>query len=53
MHMYIAIIQSNLYLAITLGEWQRDRSIQGNHLIQVAQNTLKEGGRHFIYHMHH
>ena len=33
------ILQSNLYLAVTLGEWLSDRLIQVDCLIQVEQNT--------------
>ena len=33
------ILQSNLYLAVTLGEWLSDRLIHVDCLIQVVQNT--------------
>ena len=37
--LFLCLLQSNLYSAVTLGEWPSDRLIEVERLIQVAQNT--------------
>ena len=43
------ILQSNLYITVTLGKWQGDRYIQGDRCTQVSFKLSWKSNNHSIY----